>query len=180
MTRIAQIANIIAGSFMVVCSVMLFLRPEISLRLIALILSGTFTLRGIQCLIYYITMARFMVEGKKTLYRGIVLLDVGLLTSAMYNDPLIYIILYIAGLHFFYGLVDLLRAREAKSVRAPSWRTSAGYAAAHFVLTTLVLIGGIGLGSATFGVFGYAVGLINAGVIRIVTAIRRTEIVYIQ
>lgn len=180
MTSGTKVWNIITGLVMIAAGAWLFYDPAHGLKAVAIVLSISCTLRGFQIIFYYLTMARHMVSGKALLYLGMVYLDVGLLTTAMFNNAIIYIILYLAILHGFYGVVDILRARESRGVGNPGWKWSAISGITNLLIAAVVLGGGVSIESERVVVYIYAAGLIYTACLRIAGAFRKTDIVYIQ
>lgn len=181
MTRTKRIWNIISGVFMILMGLGLFIDPKGGLSVVAFILSLTFTVRGFQALWYYVTMARFMVGGRRSLYRGFIFLELGLLTNTMRRKaPELYIVLYLAGLLAFSGVVEILAGLEARKLKAPAYRTHMINGATDLFVAIAVLIGGFVINSITIVMYGYGAGLIYTGAVRIGAAFRRTSIVYIQ
>ncbi len=145
--------------------------------LIFAILGMSMTISAIGTLYYYFTMARFMVGGKTLLYAGVILLDFAVFTGAIYDMPTYYLLIYLIAIHAFSGLVDILRANEARIYGAKSWKLK--------LLTGLVEIF-IALACITnindqaAAVLFYSLGVIYSGFARIVNSFRRTTFVYIQ
>ena len=72
MTKLGRVRRVCTGIIVIVYAVILLTEdPDIGMQIVAAIMSLTFTLRGIQTLIYYFTMARSMVGGKFSLLRGL-------------------------------------------------------------------------------------------------------------
>ena len=69
---------------------------------------------GIRLLVYYLWMARHMVEGKRVLIRSIIILDLGMLTLQMVSMSDIMILIYLLSIFAFTGAIDILRSMEAK------------------------------------------------------------------
>ena len=110
MTSGTKVWNIIVGVASLIMGVVLLVYPEQGIVAIAIIASLSFTINGINSMLYYFTMARNMVGGRWMLFRGMLYLDLGILTSAMVKGAGIYIAMYLAGMHAFAGVVDILRA----------------------------------------------------------------------
>ena len=124
MTSMQRAKKILAGLIMLLCSGGMFYDPENGLYIVALLLSGSLIAYGIRCLSLYIFMARHMVGGKAILYRGIIILDLGVFTLSMVDNPKFYVIFYLLGIHAFAGVLDIMRTLEARRYGAPSWRRS--------------------------------------------------------
>ena len=82
MSRFGRILNAIAALFMIAIAVLTFFLDAIhGLKLVLLVIQAGMTLRGLQAIIYYFSMARHMVGGKNVLFRGMIFLDLGILDS---------------------------------------------------------------------------------------------------
>ncbi len=180
MTNGTKVWNIITGLVMIAAGCWLFYDPVDGLRVVAVVLSISCTFRGFQILLYYLTMARHMVSGKVLLYRGMIYLDVGVLTASMLDNARIYIILYLAVLHGFAGVVDILRSRERKKLGNTGWKWALLSGLTNVLIAVAVLAEGMNPESGPVVVYLYAAGLIYSACIRIAGAFRKTEIVYIQ
>ena len=165
---------------MIAAGAWLFYDPTDGLKVVAIVLSISCTFRGFQILLYYLTMARHMVSGKVLLYRGMIYLDIGVFTTAIINNAIIYIALYLAALHGFAGVVEILRARESKGVGNPGWKWTLISGLTNLLLAAAVLVGGLYNDSIQVVAYIYAAGLIYTACIRIAGVFRKTDIVYIQ
>lgn len=180
MSRVRRMWNIISGIVIILVAAGLFFDPVAGLPVVTGLISLMLTLRGIQTMAYYFSMARFMVGGKTTLYRGMFYLDLGILTSTVNDYDGMYIILYIAALHIFYGVVNALKGREAKALGSPQWKTELMQGTVNIIMAVAVIVGGLVFHSVRTVVFIYAAGLVYSACIRIGSAFRKTAIVYIQ
>lgn len=180
MSKFGRILNTIAALFMIAIAVLMFYLDAMhGLKLVLLIIQAGMTLRGLQAVIYYFSMARHMVGGKNVLFRGMVFLDLGILAGAIFEHPAAYILIYISLLHIFTGLVSVLRAGESKRI-GTSWRLKMTYGITNILLALIVLTCGIAFGRLRIAVWVYSIGLIYSSVLSIISSFRRTEIVYIQ
>ncbi len=180
MTSVQRVKKVLAGILMLVCCFALVTDPETGFYFVALILSVSLFLYAARSLIYYFTMARHMVGGKSILFRGIIVLDLAVFTFSMVDDPKLYIILYLLGIHAFAGLMGILRALEARRFRSPSWRRSMLSGAVNLVIAVLAVIAGLFLPGTHDLVYLYAGCLFYSAWTQIVSAFRKTAIVYIQ
>ena len=172
--------NAIASLFTIAVAVLMFFLDSIhGLKLVILVIQAGMTLRGLQTIVYYFSMARHMVGGKNVLFRGMIFLDLGILASTLFEHPAIYTIIYISLLHVFTGAVSVLRANESRKI-GTSWRLKMAYGITNILLAVIVLICGIAFGRLRIAVWVYSVGLIYSSILNIISAFRKTEIVYIQ
>ena len=161
---------------MILFGILLFVSPDDSYVLVISILSLTFALMGFRNLVYYFTMARFMVNGRLILFKGVILLDFGLLSASLIDMPKISLIIYLVVIHAFSGLIEILRAMEAKGYGA-SWKLKLSHGIVDILLALCCLVF---IRMANMAIYIYAAGLIYSASIRIITAFRRTALVYIQ
>ena len=94
MSKFQRFQNIVIGLSMLISAAILILLPEGGCLYIMLFLAASLILRGISELIYYFTMARYMVGGKLILFIGAVFFDFGFFTnvsccSRLYSASLI-------------------------------------------------------------------------------------------
>ena len=172
-----RIKNVLIGVLIILGAVILIIFPEEGIIITASILSLSLFVYGIKTLIYYITMTRHMVGGRIMLYLAVVVLDLGMFTMMLTNIPKMYIALYLVVVYAFSGAIDILRALEAKKYQAPSWRLSLISGIISVVIAILCIVF---IGSTNMIVYLYSAGLIYSAIVRIVTAFRKTAIVYIQ
>jgi uncharacterized membrane protein HdeD (DUF308 family) len=91
-----------------------------------------------------------------------------------------YLILYLAALHGFAGVVEVLRSIERKNIGDAGWTWTLASGVTDLLVAAVAIIGGLYNNSSRVVVFIYAAGIIYSACIRIARAFRRTEIVYIQ
>ena len=169
--------NIVLGIISILGGVLMMEAPFEGYLYVALMLSFSLMVKGATYLIYYFLMARHMVGGRATLYMGTLILDFGAFTLTMLDEPRFYVMLYLLIIHAFGGLVDVLRAFEARRMGASSWRMKAGQGVSNLLLALFCLVF---VRSIRLLVYVYCLGLIYAGIMHIVSAFRRTALVYIQ
>ena len=144
---------------------------------IVTILALGLAIAGIKDIIFYFRMARHMIGGKMILIQGAIIFDFAILTGAMANVPKIYILLYLIGIHAFSGVVEILRAMEAKNSVDGSWKMKFGHGLVNLALAALCLIF---IRHSNTAIMIYSVGLIYSGIMRILNAFRRTSFILIQ
>lgn len=180
MTNLQRMKEIGKALAMILFGLILLATPEEGYYLVTVALSISMTFSGLRSLVYYFTMARHMIGGKEVFYKGLILLDVGLFTFTIVDIPLLYVICYILICHAFSGLVDILRAWEARRIESPAWKASMTYGMCNLTIAAMTFVAGILHGSASSVVWIYSAGLIYSAIVRILTACRKTAIVYIH
>ena len=176
MTRIQHLGAFLGGLLTLLCAAILLKLGGEGYGVIVAIISVTLFLRGVSALWYYFTMARHMVGGKRILFNGIISLDFGMFALTLDNVPQLYVVLYLIACHLYAGVVDVLRALEAKRLGSKHWKLNLMYGVANIVIAALCVLS---LRSPALLVEIYAAGLIYTGCLRIVTAFRKTAIAYI-
>ena len=184
MSLMQRIKSIAAALLMIAAAVAMLIYPGTGLAFIALILSASLTLYGLRTLVYYFSMARHMVGGKRILYQGLIVFDLGIFTLTMAYNHTVYVILYLLAIHAFAGVVDVMRAMEARRFDGPCfdghWRMDMATGVVNVAIAILAVICGFFLNSMQDIVYIYASGLIYSAVLKIVNALRKTSIIYIQ
>lgn len=149
--------------------------PSEGYKVIGAILSVILLLEGIRSLGFYFSMARSMVGGKIFLFRGIIALDLGMFATSLHEIPAIYVLIYLLVGHLFSGVVDVLRAMEARRMGS-RWRLNIAYGAANILLAVTC---SFCFRDPTLLTYVYAAGLFYSACLRFAQAFRRTAIVYI-
>ncbi len=147
--------------------------------LVSALLSLALIVFGARNLIYYFSMARHMVNGRSILYIGVIALDFGIFTLSVSDIHGVFTVLYLLGVHAFSGVIDILRAREARQFEAPSWKISLAEGIANIGVALVAVVFGIFLGNMRNLMIIYAAGLIYSALLNMISAFRRTAIVYI-
>lgn len=177
MTRIQKIQSIIMAVLMIVFAGLILIYPEFGYPIISLLLIVTLTAAGIRELVYYLTMAKHMVSGKTVLYRAMILCDLALFTNSLRSLPRTYLLVYLAVLFGFSGLVDVLGGLETRRMGGGKWKMQMFIGLVGvFAAFAIVLFHRDGRMAEIL----YAFSLINSAVLRIISAFRQTGIVYIS
>lgn len=112
MSRRKKIENIIIILLMLICALAFLADPEDGYIIVIFIMCVSLFLYGTKLLIYYFAMARHMVGGKKILYLGMILFDLGVFVVVLADIPRLYIMFYLLGTLIFSGVIDVLRYKE--------------------------------------------------------------------
>ena len=141
------------------------------------VLSTGLLIKGLRDIIFYFTMARHMVGGKMILIQGVIVLDFALLTGSMSDVPKIYILLYLVVLHAFSGVVEVLRAMEARRIVSGPWKMKFTHGVVDFLLALSCFIY---IRQTHTALIIYSIGLLYSAVMRIANALRRTTFILIR
>ncbi len=179
MSLMQRIQKIMVALLMILGAVIMLMRGEDGYYIVAVILSVSLTAAALRSLIFYYSMARHMVGGKGVLYRGIILLDLGILTISVVNDPKFFVVLYLLVERAFSGAVEVMHALESRRYGAASWRLNMAEGILSIGLAAAALICGFILDYMKDVVYIYSSLLFYGAAIRIGSAFRKTAIVYI-
>ncbi len=177
MTKFQKINSVVTGFFMIFAATVMMLYPNDSYVIVLAFLGFGFLLSGIKALFYYFTMAIYMVGGKASLYRGVILMNFGALTISLADVPKGYVLIYLAVLHAFSGLVEILRANETRINGSKSFKLKLCNGILNVSMAICCIIFARKTGTA---VIIYSIGLIYSALIRIITAFRKTTFVYVR
>ena len=178
MTLFQRIGKILIGIFMIIFAVLFIMDPtEDTYQVLVAILAFGLAVKGLKDIIFYFTMARHMVGGKMILFQGVVVLDFAMLTGALADVPKPYVLLYLILIHAFSGVVEVLRAMEAKRTVAGPWKIKLTHGVINLGLALACFVFIRHTGTA---IIIYSIGLIYAALIRIMSAFRRTAFVLIK
>ncbi len=180
MTNIQRVKKVLQALLMMLCAFIMAADPEDGYYIVAIIVCFGVILYGLRRLVYYCTMARHMVGGNANLYIGIIVLDLGVFILTTADDPRLFIVIYLLGVHAFTGAMGVMRALEARRYGSPAWKWSFADGLANLIVAVLAVIAGLFLKSNTDLSYLFAACLFYSACAHIVTACRKTAIVYIQ
>ena len=176
MTIVQRIRDIIVGLVMLALALFLLIAEDNAYPAIVAIYATVLEIAGFRLLWYYLTMARHMVGGLRILYQGAIYVDIGLFTASLINVPQMYILIYLTGTLAFSAVVDLLRARESKSIQS-SWKLKAFQGAVELLIALICLIY---MHTPVMVVDVFCAGYIFSAFMKIVGAFRRAPVITIS
>ena len=177
MTVVQRFKTIFSGLVRILLAVLLLWSPEDGYETIVFVLALSLILSGVRSLVYYFSMARHMVGGRIQLFKGLILLDFGLVTASAASVPRLYVVLYLLIIHAFTGALSVMGALEARKMESGSWRLTIAAGIADILVAFGCLFS---FRSVRLLIFIYAAGLIYAAVLQIASAVRKTAVVYIS
>ena len=176
MNQIKRIGSIIVALFMILGAGLMVYETDFGYKFILLMIGLSLEIAGVRELIYYFFMARHMVGGNMMLIKGVIMLDFGALTISLTDVPSGYVILYLLGIHVFSGVVEVLRAFEAKRYGG-NWKLKFFHGMLNMAIVVLCVIF---FNRPEIAVYVYASGLVYSAILRVISAFRRTAVVSIQ
>ncbi len=178
MTGFQRVKRVLFGLCMLVVAVIFILFPsdETYMFVVSFLALGL-AISGIKDILFYFFMARHMVGGKMILIQGVIVLDFAMITGSLADVPKIYILLYLIGIHAFSGVVEVLRAMEAKKTVDGPWKLKISHGMVNFGLAVACLIF---IRHSNTALMIYSIGLIYSAVVRILSAFRKTSFILIN
>ena len=178
MTVFQRIRKVLFSLCMFAVALFFILYPsDKAYTIVVWILSLGLAIAGIKDIAFYFTMARHMVGGKMILIQGVIILDFAIITGSFANVPKIYILLYLIGVHAFSGVVEVLRAMEARRTVDGPWRIKFFHGVVNFTLAIACLIF---IRQSNTALIIYSLGLMYSAVIRLFDAFGKTAFVVIE
>ncbi len=177
MTKFQKIRQLIIAIIMIASAVYFIISPAEAYVVMILILGIWLIIKGLGILTYYFAMARYMVGGKSSLYMGIIMLDLGILSCSLNDVPHYYIFIYLIIVHALSGVKEILRAFEARRFGSKAWRLKFAHGVLNMIMTLLCIIY---IKQMSAAVIIYGVALLYSGVVTIISTFRKTKFIYIQ
>ena len=180
MTKVQRFNSFAGGLITVFYAFVLYSVPFMSVDIISSVVSVSLLFLGIRSLYFYATMSRHMVGGLRSLFYGIILLDLGIFAVMLKSFPSMSVIIYVLVIRVFYGVTDIMVALRAIKLKSKSWRIKLLTGLGNLGLGVLALYFGL-TGEDIFNViYIYAIGVAYTGIMRMANAFRRTAVPYIQ
>ncbi|MCR4589487.1 MAG: hypothetical protein K5668_01535 [Lachnospiraceae bacterium] len=178
MTLFQRARNLIVGVVMLIVAVVFIIDPSDSAYLFVIFaLSLGLTIYGLKNIIFYFTMARHMVGGKIMLVQGVIIFDLALLTGSLSDVPKIYVLLYLVIVHAFSGIIEILRAMEARRAVSGPWRMKFSHGVMNCLLALACFIF---IRQTHTALIIYSLGLLYSAIMRIADTFRRTTFILIE
>lgn len=176
MGSMRRMSRFLYGIFMLACAVLLFAFPKDGALYVVAIIDIVLLLYGLRMLVYYFTLARFMVGGIMTLYKSIIVIDFGLFVFYLDEIPYRIVMLYLIGLMAFNAIRSILSAFEMKRLGNVIWKRRFAYG----VIKLAFAFGSFFVhDSMEVVTIMYSLGLIHAAVFNIESAFKKSAIIYI-
>ncbi len=176
MTNWQKFSNVLAAFLMILFGLLILFIGEEAYLFVILAFAFLLFIYSIRMLVYYFQMARYMVGGKEILYRGILFLDLSLFIFTLSTIPSTYVMLYMVGMLAFSGAVDIMNAMDLRRLQ--------GHWILQFIRGTVCVVGAVlcivMMNTPKMVVTIFCFMLFYNAVMRIINAVRPTEIIAIQ
>ena len=179
MTRTKRVMNILKGIWLIFLAMILFTIPVEGIYIVIIIVGFSLMIKGIGTIWFYIQMARSMVGGRMTLYRGIITLDLGLFIMTLAGQQGVYLILCTTAINAVAGIFSILRANEARKIGSRQWLISLGHGLLLIALMVIVIVSWIVQDEPILATYVYAFSLILSALKLITDSFKKTAIAYI-
>ena len=177
MNNFQRFKKILAGCLMFLSGVVFFLYPDNAYIIVAIILAVALVIKGIQDIYFYFSYARYMVGGKMILFQGVILLDFAILAGSLTHLPQPMVLVYLIIAHLFSGVVEVLRALEAKNEVNGPWKLKFCHGIIDLLLGLICLVM---IWHPTIPVIVFSIGLMYSGVMRVIEAFQKTTFILIK
>ncbi len=177
MTKMQKIKNILIAISMILMAALFILDSDLGYDVIVILLSVYFIVNGIRTLWFFFTMAPRMVGGRRILYQGILILNLGIFTMVLNVTPTVYVMLYLCGVYLFTGGIDIMNAVDAKKMGSPFFKRKLITGIINVLIGVLCVVF---LRDTEMLVYVFAGGFIYKAVIRIIATYQKSEMVYVQ
>ena len=178
MTAFQRIKKILFSFLMFSVALFFILFPsDKAYMIVVAILTFGLAVAGIKDIMFYFSMAKHMVGGKMILIQGVIILDFAIITGSLANVPKIYILLYLIGVHAFSGVVEVLRAMEARRAVDGPWKMKFSHGIVNLILALACLIF---IRQSNTALIIYSLGLMYSAVVRLFDAFGKTTFVVIK
>ena len=177
MSKTKRIFNIIGAIFVIQAALFLMLVPSIAFQLIAVFVGIYLTYNGMKYLIYYLTHAQHMVGGKRIFLVGLIMFDLGVFATTLFDQAQAIMIIYVVAAHLVAAGLSIIRAVGNKRDNNPGWKIDLAQGIGNITLVVLCLVF---INHVEIPVFIYSAGLIYSAILTIIQSCKRTAIVYVQ
>ncbi len=175
MGNFQRLKNILVALALIACGITVLLLPDHPLVFIAIFLGAGLAIYGLRMVWYFVTMARHMAGGLAILFIGIIALDAGVFMLALSDGARLPIVLYLAALNAFSGIVSILRAVEGLRLET-HWKARL----VSGVVSLLLAVACVQQRNSDQAiVIIFCLGLFYSAITRIYDALRPTEIIHI-
>lgn len=177
MSKVRRVLTIIASLIAIEGSIALMTIPDIAYEVLALGVGMMLVYYGVRYIIYYITNAQHMVGGKWFMLIGIIMFDMGTFAIAIFDRAQVITIVYIIITHFVVTVLGAIRTVGDRKDNNPRWKISLAQTIAGFIQITLSVIF---INHSMIPLYLYCIYAIYSAILMIISAFKKTAIVYVQ
>ena len=177
MSKGRRVLTVVVALLGILGAVILMTIPDYAYEVLELGISLTLVYNGVRYIIYYITNAQHMVGGKWFLLIGIIMFDMGVFATAIYDRTQKITLIYIICAQLVAAVLSLIRAAGDMKDKNLSWKfhLAQGIGSSIQVILCLIFIN-----SAMIPLYLYCIYAIYTAILMIISAFKKTAIVYVQ
>lgn len=177
MINAKKIGSIVLALGMIGVALVILLVPNFGYKIAGGVMGASIVIVGAKKIVYYFTMAKNMVGGKKILFNGIIIFDFGLLALLLIGESQGLMMMYFIVIYLLYGVIDILRFIEIRKLKSSGWHTRLIKGIFCIGIAIVCLIFNT---STSLIVLLFAVGLIGLAIEKVVTAFTKSQIIFIE
>lgn len=177
MSKARRVLTILAALIAIEGSIAVMLMPDIAYKVLALGIGMTLVYYGIRYIIYYVTNAQHMVGGKWFMLIGIIMFDMGVFATAIFDRAQVITKIYIIAALLIAAVLGAIRTVGDRKDNNPRWKISLAQSIAGFIQVTLSVIF---INENMIPLYLYCIYAIYTSVLMIISAFKKTAIVYVQ
>ena len=165
------------SGFILLGALILVLFPEDAIETIAGVMSIIMFVIGLMYMYYYVSLGRFMVGGRMIFYIGLILLDFAIMSGTLIYKSDRYLLLYLIVMNAFYGVIQILHARQGKKYGSKGWRFKLFNGIVNLLISLCCIIF---ITSGNNVVYIFAAGLVHTALVNFVSGVQKEEPAVIQ
>ena len=177
MSKTRRVFNIITAVLTIQGALVLMLVPAAAFQLISVCVGLVLGYYGLRYIVYYLTHAQHMVGGKWIFLVGLIMFDMGVFATTLYEQAQAILIIYVVAAHLVAAVLNIVRAVVNKKDNNPGWKIDLAQGIGNIAQVVLCLVF---INYVEIPVFIYCGGVIYSAVLRIIQSFKKTAIVYVQ
>lgn len=177
MTKLQRVKNFIMGFLLLLWAALLIIDPKDGYVWVLIIMDILLVLQAIRGLTYYFSLARFMVDGRRVLYKTLFILDLAIFANFLVNIPSGMLVIYITYIVGFAGVVSIFNAFQALKIKSKAWVKKLIYGIVEFGICVLSIRF---IKNMEVMAYVYAAVIIYLAITKIADAFKKSAIMYVQ
>lgn len=177
MSKIKRVLTVFSGFLMIIFAITLLYVPEDAFWLASFVIALVLLEKGIFHIFYYLLMAHHMVGGKIILFYGVFMFDLGVFAVSISDKSRWIIIIYLIAVHLIIGGIETVRAIRSKKEGHTKWKFDIVRGIINILIAVVCILS---IHSSTLLLLIFCTSMIYTAIVEIVSAFKKTAVVYIQ
>ncbi|MBO7451593.1 MAG: DUF308 domain-containing protein [Clostridiales bacterium] len=177
MSKIKRILTVFSGFLLIVFALTILFIPEDAFWLASFVIAFILLVKGIIHIFYYLSMAHHMVGGKIILFYGIFMFDLGVFAVSISDKSRWIIIIYLIAGHLIAGGIETVKAIRSMKEGHTNWKFDITRGIINILIAGVCILC---IDSANMLILIFSVSMIYIAIVEIVSAFKKTAVVYIQ